>query len=112
MTPFFFGPWPSPGGPITDGTGVLPFAGVAGFESEAVSRTVAAAAAWRDVVSTEGESLTSCMGVSSFGVCEVGVKSLRSLSGVTLKVTSLEVALEDFGRSFAEPIFLIEGAIV
>lgn len=110
LTPFFFGPWPSPGGPITDGTGVLPLAGVAGFESEAFSG-IEAAAAWRDADSAEGESLASFMGVSSLGLCEVGSRRVRSLSDETLRVTSREAALEDLRRSFAVPAVLMDGAI-
>lgn len=92
---------------------MLPLAGVAGFESPAVSGTVvAAAAAWRDVESAEGESLASFMGVSSLGVCEAGSRSVRSLSAETLRVTSLEFALVDLRRSFAGPVVLIDGAIV
>lgn len=59
FTPFFFS-----GGPMTDGAGVPPLAGVAGFESEPLSGFGAAGA--RTGVE-EGESLrsTSLMGVSS-----------------------------------------------
>lgn len=90
---------------------MLPLAGVAGFESEALSGFVAAAA-WREVES-EGESLTSFIGVSasSLAACETGSRRVRSLSDETLRVTSLEVALDDLRRSFAEPAVLLDGAI-
>lgn len=94
-----------------DGTGGLPLAGVAGFESEAVSGIVAAAT-WKDVESAEGESLASFMGVSSSEVCKIGSRSVRSLSDETLRVMSLEDAPEDLPVSFAEPVFLLGGAIV
>lgn len=58
LTPFFLS-----GGPITDGAGVPPLAGVAGFESEPFSGFEAAGAGTG--VELEGESLTSFIGVSS-----------------------------------------------
>lgn len=59
LTPFFFS-----GGPMADGAGVPPLAGVAGFESEPFSGFEAGGAG---TGVEEGESLTSTsfMGVSS-----------------------------------------------
>lgn len=99
---------------MTDGAGVPPLPGVAGFESEALSGM--AAAPLGTGVEVDGESLESFMGVSSLAAsAAAGSRTARSLSGETLRVMTLEAAeavlAEDLRRSFAG-VDLLDGAIV
>jgi hypothetical protein len=114
LTPFFFGPWPSAGGPMTDGAGVSPLPGVAGLESEPLSGMAAAPLGCG--VETEGESLESFIVVSSLARSDAaGSRTARSLLGETLRVMILEAAetvlAEDLRRSFTGAD-LLDGAIV
>lgn len=102
FTPFFLGF--SVGGPIDDGPGVPSAAGVAAFESDALSPLVFAGAA---VAESEGEALTSLAGDSS--LIEAGSKSRRSSSDEILSVTTIVGLLPDLRRP--SPEFLLGGAI-
>lgn len=92
---------------MTDGAGVPPLAGVAGFESEPFSGCEAGGAVGTGVEWDVDDSLT---GVSSLTVSDPGSMMARSRSGAILSVTVVDVA-DDLRRSLAGVADLLDGAI-